>query len=176
MQSQDRDRLVALGLPEDALSAVQERLASGALPPLPKLSDGASAQAQWLAQLLCHPNAQTPLKGTHILRAEDSRVQAEIAAALAAEGEQRHGCGSTLLVAVGQDDTHWRQVTQAALAEGFKCFAREAALNWRAFFRMKASEASSACCFPHQEKRRTPCAGYRRCRRFQDTKSFLPID
>ena len=118
IQSQDRDRLMALGLPEDALSAVQERLAGGALPPLPKLSDGASAQAQWLAQLLCHPNAHTPLKGTHILRAEDPRVQAEIAAALAAQGEQRHGCGSTLLVAVGQDDTHWRQVTQAALEEG----------------------------------------------------------
>jgi len=119
-QSQDRDRLMALGLPEDALSAVQERLASGALPPLPKLSDGASAQAQWLAQLLCPPAAQTPLKGTHILRAEDSRVQAEIAAALATQGEQRHGCGSTLLVAVGQDDTHWRQITQAALAEGIQ--------------------------------------------------------
>ena len=118
MQSQDRDRLMALGLPEDALSAVQERLAGGALPPLPKLSDGASAQAQWLAQLLCHPDAHTPLKGTHILRAEDSRVQAEIAAAIAAQGEQRHGCGSTLLVAVGQDDAHWRQVTQAALTEG----------------------------------------------------------
>ena len=118
MQSQDRDRLMALGLPEDALSAVQERLACGAIPPLPKLSDGASAQAQWLARLLCHPDAHTPLKGTHILRAEDSRVQAEIAAAIAAKGEQRHGCGSTLLVAVGQDDAHWRQVTQAALAEG----------------------------------------------------------
>ncbi len=118
MQSQDRDRLVALGLPEDALGAVQARLASGALPPLPKLSDGASAQAQWLAQLLCHPEAHTSFNGTHILRAEDSRVQAEIAAALAAQGEQRHGCGSTLLVAVGQDDAHWRQVTQAALAEG----------------------------------------------------------
>ena len=119
-QSQDRDRLMALGLPEDALSAIQERLASGALPPLPKLSDGASAQAQWLAQLLCPHDAHTPLKGTHILRAEDSRVQAETAAALAAQGEQRHGCGSTLLVAVCQDDTHWRQITQAALDEGIQ--------------------------------------------------------
>jgi hypothetical protein len=118
MQSQDRDRLMALGLPDDALSTVQERLASGALPPLPKLTEGANAQAHWLAQLLCPPEAIDPLKGMHILRAEDSRVQAEIAAALAMQGEQRFGCGSTLLVAIGQDDAQWRQVTKAALAEG----------------------------------------------------------
>jgi len=120
VQSQDRDRLKALGLPEEALEAVLERLASGALPPLPKLSDGAGAQAQWLAQLLMQPKALDPLKGTHILRAEDSRVQAELAAALARQGELRYGSGSTLLVAIGQDDAHWRQVTQAALTEGIQ--------------------------------------------------------
>lgn len=118
IQSQDRERLMALGLPEDTLSTVQERLASGALPPLPKPSEGASAQGQWLAQLLRQPDAIDPLKGTHVLRAEDSRVQAEIAAALAMQGEQRYGYGSTLLVAIGQDDAHWRQVTKAALAQG----------------------------------------------------------
>lgn len=120
VQSQDRDRLKALGLPEEALETVLERLASGALPPLPKLSDGAGAQAQWLAQLLMQPKALDPLKGTHILRAEDSRVQAELAAALAMQGELRYGSGSTLLVAIGQDDAHWRQVTQAALTEGIQ--------------------------------------------------------
>ena len=120
VQFQDKDRLEALGLPEESLTSILEALAEGALPPLPKLSDGAGAQAQWLAQLLKSADELSPLRGTHILRAEDPRVQVELATALAKQGEQRYGSGATLLIAVGQDDAHWRQVTQAALAEGLQ--------------------------------------------------------
>ena len=120
VQFQDKDRLEALGLPEESLPSILEALAEGALPPLPKLSDGAGAQAQWLAQLLKSADELNPLQGTHILRAEDPRVQVELATALAKQGEQRYGSGATLLIAVGQDDAHWRQVTQAALAEGLQ--------------------------------------------------------
>lgn len=120
VQSQDRDRLEALGIPENAIPAVLERIANGRLAPLPKLSEGGSAQAQWLAQLLTAPEGIDPLEGTHILRAEDPRVQASLAASLAAQGEARHGSGSTLIIAIGQEDGHWRQVAQAALNEGLQ--------------------------------------------------------
>ena len=83
VQFQDKDRLEALGLPEESLPSILEALAEGALPPLPKLSDGAGAQAQWLAQLLKSADELNPLQGTHILRAEDPRVQVEPATALA---------------------------------------------------------------------------------------------
>jgi len=120
VQSQDRDRLEALGIPESAIPAVLERMTEGGLAPLPKLSEGTSAQAQWLAQLLTAPEAVHPLEGIHILRAEDPRVQASLAARLAAQGEARHGSGSTLIIAIGQEDGHWRQVAQAALNEGLQ--------------------------------------------------------
>jgi len=120
VQSQDRDRLEALGIPENAIPTVLERMADGRLAPLPKLSEGASAQAQWLAQLLTPPPALDPLEGIHILRAEDPRVQASLAANLAAQGEARHGSGSTLIIAIGQEEGHWRQVVQAALKQGLQ--------------------------------------------------------
>lgn len=120
VQSQDRDRLEALGIPENAIPTVLERMAEGGLAPLPKLSEGASAQAQWLARLLTAPEGLDPLEGIHILRAEDPRVQASLAASLAAQGEARHGSGSTLIIAIGQEDGHWRQVAQAALNEGLQ--------------------------------------------------------
>jgi hypothetical protein len=120
VQSQDRDRLEALGIPENAIASVLERMAEGGLAPLPKLSEGAGAQAQWLAQLLTAPEGLDPLEGIHILRAEDTRVQASLAASLAAQGEARHGSGSTLIIAIGQEDGHWRQVAQAALNEGLQ--------------------------------------------------------
>ena len=120
VQSQDRDRLEALGIPDSAIPAVLERITEGGLAPLPKLSEGASAQAQWLAQLLTAPAGLDPLEGIHILRAEDPRVQASLAASLAAQGEARHGSGSTLIIAIGQEDGHWRQVAQAALNEGLQ--------------------------------------------------------
>ena len=43
-----------------------------------------------------------------------------LAASLAAQGEARHGSGSTLIIAIGQEDGHWRQVAQAALNEGLQ--------------------------------------------------------
>ena len=120
VQFQDKDRLEALGLPEESLPSILEALAEGALPPRPQLRHGARAQVPWLAQLLKSADELNPLQGTHILRAEDPRVQVELATALAKQGEQRYGSGATLLIAVGQDDAHWRQVTQAALAEGLQ--------------------------------------------------------
>ena len=64
VQFQDKDRRGA-GPSGRSLPSILEALAEGALPPLPKLSDGAGAQAQWLAQLLKSTDELNPLQGTH---------------------------------------------------------------------------------------------------------------
>ena len=116
-----KDRLEALGLSETVAEALLERIARGDLAPLPKLSEGNGAQAQWLAGLLSLRDSRlNPQHGTHILRAEDGRLQGEMALALALEAERQQGQGSALLITVGTDLRHWKIVAEAALEGGLQ--------------------------------------------------------
>lgn len=115
-----QDRLEALGFNQAAREALRLRMERGDLPGLPKLSEGAAAQARWLSVLLydsAHPPAD---QGLHILRAEDAKIQAEMAVALARQAELREGVGSSLLIAFGQDKAHWQAIARCALEDGIQ--------------------------------------------------------
>lgn len=119
-RSQDRERLEALGFGEGPLEAILDRLDSGKLPALPRLSEGAQSQARWLAHLLAPTSDQRVLRGRHVLRAEDHHVQAGLAVALASSVAKRQGPGASLLIAVGQDPSHWRAISRAGLEAGLQ--------------------------------------------------------